>query len=185
MIRVGFMSFLCILLSACKKPDERACLKRSGEKTKRIVNPGDFTSVYLKEHISYIMVQDTTNYVIINGGENLVNFIDCSITNSQLVISNNNKCKFLRYKTGEISVEIHFKVINELIFQGTELLTNRNIWNFDQINIELRDAGGSINLTNFNGNKINIANSHGWGDITLSGSVNYFRVDLEGNGYFD
>jgi hypothetical protein len=185
MEKTPFLLFILLLVFSCKKPDERACLKKSGENTKKIVNPGAFTQVYLKEHLNYVMVQDTTNYVVIDGGENLVGFVDCSIVYGQLVISNNNKCKFLRYKTGKITVEIHFINLTSLVYQGTELLTNRNNWNFDQMSIVLKDAAGSMNLTNFSGNKLNLVNSHGWGDITLDGSVNYFRAEMEGNGYFD
>lgn len=179
--------FLTVFISviSCKKPEDRSCLKKSGENSKKILYPGDFTRLYLKEHLNYVMVQDTINYVVIDGGKNLVDFVDCAIIDNELVVSNNNKCKFLRYKTGKITVEIHFKTIEHIIFQGTEFLTNRSNWIFSQMSIVLKDAGGSMNLTNFTGNTLNLVNSHGWGDITLSGHVNYFRANLEGNGYFD
>jgi hypothetical protein len=185
MNRIYFVIVLLVLIFSCKKAGERACLKNSGKDIKKILNPGEFNRVYLKEHLNYVLVQDSTNYIVVDGGENLVGFVDCSIINNELVVANNNKCKFLRYKTGEITVEIHFKLIEHLVFQGTELLTNRNNWDFNQMSIVLKDAGGSMNLTNFTGNTLNLVNSHGWGDITLSGNANYFRADLEGNGYFD
>lgn len=185
MNKIYFSLILLFSIVACKKPDERACLKRSGDIIKKILNPGEFSRVYLKEHLNYVMVQDTVNYIVIEGGSNLVGFVDCSIIDNELVVSNNNKCKFLRYKTEKITVEIHFREIDQLIFQGTELLTNRNNWNFNQFSIVLKDAGGSMNLTNFTGNTLNLVNSHGWGDITLSGGVNFFRAEMIGNGYFD
>ena len=185
MKKTPYLLFILLLVFSCKKPDERACLKKSGDNTKRIINPGDFSRIYLKEHLNYVMIQDTANYVVVDGGENLVGFVNCSIDGNELVISNENKCKFLRYKTGKITVEIHFINLTSLVYQGTELLTNRNNWNFNQINIDLKDAGGSMKLTNFNGNKLFLYNSHGWGDITLSGSVNSFRAEMSGNGYFD
>jgi hypothetical protein len=185
MNKIYFSLILLFSIVACKKPDERACLKRSGDNLKKILNPGEFSRVYLKEHLNYVMVQDTVNYIVIEGGSNLLGFVDCSIIDNELVVSNNNKCKFLRYKTEKITVEIHFREIDQLIFQGTELLTNRNNWNFNQISIVLKDAGGSMNLTNFTGNTLNLVNSHGWGDITLSGGVNFFRAEMIGNGYFD
>ena len=170
---------------ACKKPNERSCLKKSGNQTKKIINPGDFSRVYLKEHLNFVLVQDSVNYLVVEGGENLIDFVDYSIIDNELIISENNKCKFLRYKTGELNVEIHFKSIEKITFQGTELLTNRNDWNFNHLSILLKDSGGSIKLSKVYGNSINVVNSHGWGDITLSGSVNYFRAEMAGNGYFD
>jgi hypothetical protein len=178
---------ICFIFSllSCTKADERSCLKKSGDSTKLILTPGEFKRIYLKEHIDYVMVQDTINYVIIEGGENLVGFIDCSIIDNELVISNKNKCNFLRYKTSKVTVEIHFKTIENLVFQGTGFLTNRNIWNFNQMNIILKDAGGTMKINNLQGSTINLINTHGWGDIYLAGNVNYFRADLDGNGYFD
>jgi hypothetical protein len=185
MKKTSFLLFILILVFSCKKPDERACLKKSGDNTKRIINLGDFSRVYLKEHLNYVMIQDTANYLVVDGGENLVGFINCTIDGDELIVSNENKCKFLRYKTGKITVEIHFVSLTSLVYQGTELLTNRNNWNFNQMSIVLKDAGGTMDLTNFNGNALNLVNSHGWGDIKLSGSANFFRAEMSGNGYFD
>jgi hypothetical protein len=185
MVRIPLILLILFSIVSCKKAEERSCFKKSGETSKLILNPGEFKRIYLKEHIDYVMVQDTINYLVVEGGKNLIGFIDCSIINNELVISNKNKCNFLRYKTSKITVEIHFKTIENLIFQGTELLTNRNNWNFGQMNIILKDAGGTMMLTNFEGNSLNLINTHGWGDIHLSGNVHYFRADLDGNGYFD
>ncbi len=155
MEKTPYLLFILLLVFSCKKPDERACLKKSGDNTKRIINPGDFSRIYLKEHLNYLMIQDTANYVVVDGGENLVGFVNCSIDGNELVISNENKCKFLRYKTGKITVEIHFINLTSLVYQGTELLTNRNNWNFNQINIDLKDAVPCHN-SNFSDSKLSI-----------------------------
>ena len=75
--------FFLILLPAfiiisCKKPEERSCLKRSGDKTKEIVTTGEFNRLSLMEHLSYVLVQDTVSYVVLEGGKNLLGFVDCS-----------------------------------------------------------------------------------------------------------
>jgi hypothetical protein len=137
------------------------------------------------EHVDYVLVQDTMDFVVLEGGKNLLGFINCLVSNNELTISNENKCKFFRYKHGDITAEIHFVQLSDLVFQGTEVLTNKNNWNFNDLNIILKDTGGSINLKGFNGNYLNLVNTHGWGDVTMSGNVNYFRADLDGNGYFD
>lgn len=180
---IVFLIFITI--SSCKKAEDRSCLKSTGEITSKTIYTGDFSKLYLMEHIEYILVQDTVSFVYLHGGENLLGFINCSVENDELTIKNENKCKFLRYKRGKIIAEIHFTQLSDLVFQGTEMLVNKNNWNFEFLNIVLKDTGGSMYLTNFNGNILNIINTHGWGDITLNGNVNYFKVDLDGNGYFD
>lgn len=185
MNKFWFFITFCFLIVSCEKANERACLKKSGDVTSKILNPGEFTRLYLKEHLNYVLVQDTVTYVVIKGGKNLIDFVECSISENELTISNNNKCKFLRYKTGTITAEIHFKSISYLTYQGTQILENRSDWNFNELIILLKDAGGSMVLSNFHGKSFNLFNSHGWGDITLSGSADYFLADLNGNGYFD
>jgi hypothetical protein len=176
---------LLLLLFSCKKSEERACLKRSGSSAIRIVNPGEFSKLNLKEHLIFVLVQDTADYVVLKGGKNLLGFVEFEIIDKELVITNNNKCKFLRYKTGDIEVEIHFKFIDRVIFQGTEQLTNRGTWNFDNLMFVLSDSGGSMTVKNLVGNSFNVVNPHGWGDVTISGNTNYFRAEMAGNGYFD
>ena len=185
MNKVMITFFLFLITGACKKPEERACFKTSGPIIKKVIYPGEFSKIYLKEHLDYVMVQDTLNYIVLEAGKNLMDFVDCSILENELIISNNNKCKFFRYKKGQINAEIHFKSADRIIFQGTGILSNRANWKFNTIDIVLKDAGGSMQLTNFIGNSLNLINSHGWGDITLSGEVNYFLADMAGNGYFD
>lgn len=185
MIKILQILFVALFVISCKKAADRSCLKASGKIISKTIAPGTFSKLYLMEHIEYVLVQDTISFVQLVGGENLLGFIDCSISSGELTIQNNNKCKFLRYKNGKIKAEIHFLELTDLVFQGTELLTNKNKWSFKSINIILKDTGGSMKLTDFEGNHLNLVNTHGWGDITLSGSVYYFRADFDGNGYFD
>ena len=185
MNKLLFIFIFSISFLSCKKAEDRSCLKSTGEITSKTIYTGDFSKLYLLEHIEYVLVQDTVSFVYLQGGKNLLGFINCSVVDGELTIKNENKCKFLRYKHGKIIAEIHFVQLSDLVFQGTELLTNKNSLYFNNLNIILKDAGGSMNLTNFNGNYLNLVNSHGWGDISMEGKVNYFRADLDGNGYFD
>ncbi len=185
MNKLLFIFIFSISFLSCKKAEDRSCLKSTGEITSKTIYTGNFSKLYLMEHIEYVLVQDTVSFVYLQGGKNLLGLINCSVVDGELTIKNENKCKFLRYKHGKIIAEIHFVQLSDLVFQGTELLTNRNNWNFNYLNIILKDSGGSMNLTNFNGNYLNIVNTHGWGDVTMSGNAKYFRVDLDGNGYFD
>lgn len=185
MIRFLLMLFVTLNMVSCKKTADRSCLKATGKIISKTISPGSFNKLYLMEHIEYVLVQDSISFVQLEGGENLLGFIDCTISSGELTIQNNNKCKFLRYKNGKIKAEVHFTQLTDIIFQGTEQLTNKKTWTFNYLNIVLKDTGGSMNLSGFQGSYLNLVNTHGWGDITMNGSVNYFRADMDGNGFFD
>ena len=164
--------FLCSLYS-CKPPNERNCFKGAGESDSLIVELPHFSKLVLDEYMTFILVQDTVEKVRIYGGENLLNHIVLNTDNSEeIIISNENRCRFLRYKNNEILVYIHFKHLDALIYNGSETLSNDGVLQLDDIQITTTGAAGSINL-NLTANEIYNYNELGWPDITLSGSCDF------------
>lgn len=176
--------FLCSLYS-CKPPNERNCFKGAGESDSLIVELPHFSKVVLDEHMTFVLVQDTVEKVRIYGGENLLNNIVLNTDNSEeVIISNENRCRFLRYKNNEILVYIHFIHLDELIYNGSETLSNDGVLQLDDIQITTTGAAGSINL-NLTANEIYNYNELGWPDITLNGSCNILRSEILGNMYIN
>ena len=91
---------------------------------------------------------------------------------------------FWRYKNNEILVYIHFKHLDELIYNGSETLSNDGVLQLDDIQITTTGAAGSINL-NLTANEIYNYNELGWPDITLSGSCDFLRSEILGNMYIN
>ena len=176
--------FLCSLYS-CKPPNERNCFKGAGESDSLIVELPHFSKLVLDEHMTFVLVQDTVEKVRIYGGENLLNHIVLNTDNTEeIIISNENRCRFLRYKNNEILVYIHFIHLDELIYNGSETLSNDGILQLDDIQITTTGAAGSINL-NLTANEIYNYNELGWPDITLSGSCDFLRSEILGNMYIN
>lgn len=174
-----------LILGSCKKAENRSCFKSIGKVAEKTIELPAFDKLFLKEHIEYILIQDSTDKLVIKGGENLVNFIHWSIDDDQvLFIENNNKCNFLRKLNQVITCEIHFTNISNVQFEGTEPMKSLDTLNVPYFVLMIRDGAGSVNLK-VNSLIINADISHGWGDYTLSGKTDFARIAARSNGFCD
>ncbi len=169
-------------LFACKKAEDRTCSKSYGEVTADERTLTNFTSVFMGPHIEYTLVQDSINKVIIRSGENMVKHIITEVVDGELRITNENKCNFLRsYKKG-VEVELHLVDVNKILFEGTKELSCLNQLNLNQLNFIIRDGAGHVDL-NVLSPKLQVTVTHGWGNFTLHGDVDYLRLEVRSNGF--
>lgn len=182
-MRIALVFLLILPFSACKKAENRKCFKGVGTETTKVLELPTFNKLLLKEHIQYVLIQDSTNQLIIQGGENLVNFIEWSLDGeNRLKIENKNKCSFLRKMSTKLIVEIHYTTIEDIHFEGTESLTNIGELSGNYLSLLIRDGAGSVNL-NINTPLTYADISHGWGDYTFTGKTEYAEIRARSNGY--
>jgi len=179
-----FFSLLVLGLISCSKAEDRSCVKSAGEESTLTIDLESFDQLFLREHLEYVLIQDSTEKVVLKGGKNLLNFVEASVTDGILEISNENKCNFLRSYKKKILVEIHFKSLSNIHFEGTESLTNKDTLEFQWMNVLIRDGAGPVKL-NFNADLIVAVVSHGWGDFTFNGKVNNANLTVRSNGFCD
>lgn len=178
------VQFLLIVVFSCKKAENRECWKSAGsEKTIEIAAPS-FDKMILKEHLKYVLVQDTVEKVVLTGGENLLNFIEVNVVDGVLTMSNSNRCNFLRSYKKKVTAEIHFKSLINLEFIGTEELTNKGTLDLGWFTVLIRDGAGPVKL-DMNAEAIFATISHGWGDFTFTGVANHANLNVRSNGFCD
>lgn len=184
-IRLGNSIVLIIVLVSlfgCKKPEERRCVKSIGEEIVETLVPGDFDRLYLGPHIKFTLVQDTSDFLILKGGKNLLPFIETELVDGRLAITNTNKCNFLRSFKKEIEVEIHFDYIYNIEFNGTLELTCANTVISDYFSLTLDESAGKFNL-DLNASSLRLLVQLNSGNFNISGEVNYLQVQLNGTGF--
>ena len=180
-----YFFWIFLLLGSCKKAENRSCFKSIGKATEKTIELTSFDKLFLKEHIEYILIQDSTDKLVITGGKNLVNFIHWSIDDNQvLYLENDNKCNFLRKLDQIITCEIHFTSLYNIQFEGTEAMKSIDTLISPYFTLLIRDGAGSVNLT-LKSIAINADISHGWGDYTLSGKTDFARIAARSNGFCD
>ncbi len=182
--RIILFLFLVVVLygiHSCKPAKERACFKRSGEIDSLMIELPSFDKLILGEHMRFVLVQDTIEKIRLYGGSNLLNQISIDTDESnEIYISNENRCKFFRYRNNDIIVYIHFIGLNEIVFNGSEELSNQGVLVLEDLKITTLGSGGSVNLY-LSANEIYNLNEAGWPDVTLHGDCTSFRSETFGN----
>ena len=177
------VSLLVFAATACKKPGERSCFKSSGEKTSITLDLPDFNKLQLNKHLKYVLVQDDSCYLRISGGKNLLGFVRWEESESgKIAITNHNKCHFLRDLKAICTVEIHFKDLVDIAYEGSETLTNVDTLQLNMFNLLMLNCAGSVDLT-LNANYISADITESYGDYTLRGHTLDAALSARTNGY--
>lgn len=176
---------MAVAVTSCKKAEDRTCFKKIGKDAELTIALPEFNKLLLREQIEFVLIQDSTDKLVIKGGENLIKHISWSVNSENLLeIKNANKCNFLRKLDKKVKVEIHFTSLYNLHYEGTEPLTSLDTLNTPYFVMMIRDGAGSVKL-NLRAVVIEADISHGWGDYTLSGRTAYARIAARSNGFCD
>jgi hypothetical protein len=173
-----------LLVFACKKPENRTCFKLLGTETTKEIPLASFERLDLREHVEYVLIQDSLDKVVLKGGKNLLNLIEVKSESGLLTIENKNRCGFLRNAKKVVVAEIHFTRLINIRFIGTEPLTNQGTINTDYFTFYSRDGAGDV-ILNLNAIEINAEANHGWCNFTLTGTTQKARICAKSNSYCD
>lgn len=173
-----------LVLIACKKSEDRACVKSAGEDAELEHTVDSFNKLDIGSNFKVILVQDTVEKVIVRGGKNLINFIHLDVTDGKLTIENENKCNFLRSYKHVVEVEIHLINLINVLFKGTKELTCSNQLNLPYLTFEIQEGAGKCKL-NLNCYSLFLGSGFGWGNYEVVGQTNYLKVNFRDNGFGD
>ena len=180
---VIFIGLSLLYSSSCKKPENRTCFKTSGDFSERSVFLGAFNRLDLRERMQFVLIQDSMNKVVIQGGKNLLNLVEVTENDGLVTVVNHNRCNFWR-NYAMPTVEIHFTRLINLNFEGTERLYNQDTLFTDYLTLTLKDGGGTVDLK-VKALDIKAENTYGWGNMVLRGTTQTLRANLMGDGSFD
>ena len=184
-MRSSCLFLLTVLLAfGCKKPENRTCFKFLGPQTTREIPLPYFERLDLREHVEYVLIQDSLDKVVLKGGKNLLNLVEVTSESGLLTIENKNRCGFLRNAKKVVVAEIHFTRLVNIRFIGTEPLTNQGTIQTDYFTFYSRDGAGDVKL-NINALVIDAEANHGWCNFTLTGTTQQARICAKSNSYCD
>jgi hypothetical protein len=172
---LGF-SILILVMFSCKKANERRCYKSHGELDSMVYSlESGIYEFDLGKRIRYRIFQDSSNQVIVRGGENMISFVRPEQSDSTLTIRNQNRCNFLRSKDEYIEVDIYYDTYQRIKCDPTDSLVFMDTISADYLDIYLVDGGGYMRL--------NTLANHLRLDVT--GGVTHFDVAGEAVNQFD
>lgn len=175
---------LGLVVFSCKKPENRTCFKLLGSETTREIPLASFDQLDLREHVEYVLIQDSLDKVVLKGGKNLLNLIEVTVENSLLKIENKNRCGFLRNAKKVVVAEIHFTSLINIRFVGTEPLRSQGTIHTDYFTFYSRDGAGDV-ILDLNALEVNAEANHGWCNFTLTGVAQKARICAKSNSYCD
>ncbi len=177
---------LCILvwgLFSCKK--ENSCLHSVGNIQPEKREVSNFYSLMIESDIDVELIQDTVSFITVISGKNIIPHIETEVKNGQLLISNRNKCNFLRKYDYEKKVEVHFISLTNIEIDGhTGKLYASDTIQADTLYMNIRNAASEIDLT-LKAAKIKIDNHNGVSDLLLKGYSELAYYYHHGYGRYD
>ncbi len=182
-----YLVFILLIVFAfsCKKVEDRTCFKFTGDEIEKTISLDVFHKLKLGAYLEYVLVEDTACFVVLKGGENVVNLVSTEVTSGDLLqIKNTNRCRFLRSSKKHIHVEIHYVNLKEIFYEGSELLKNEGVLTSENLTVILNEGSGSVNL-HVKCGKLNVAAEPSWADYVISGETTEARLSIKGNAYGD
>ncbi len=160
------------------------CFKAVGNQTTVTRQLPPFGRLVVDRNVDVVLVPDTQEYVIVRCGENLVDLIVTEVTDGELLISNNNKCNWVRKLDTPIKAEIHLKSIASLYFKGSGSITNVDTLRSANFKLEAYDASGNVDLVVSNGWN-EVVQHTGNADLKVRGRTTANTAYSGGNGFID
>jgi hypothetical protein len=179
-IKRYFFSFVFLITLSCGK--DSACFKGTGKITKeeRVVS-AEFSSIITANGINIEITQGTPTSLILEGGANLLPYINTEFSDGKLSISSDNKCRLFRDYSIPITVYLTVDNLSKIEYSGQGIITSSTMLCFPDFIFETYNGTGSVQL-NLKSNNIGIIQHTGATDITLSGSTNSLYAYLFGTG---
>ncbi len=175
---------LLVLLSSCKK-DHFFDFAKSTGKMVTITRPvhDNFTKIYLNDDVNLVITQGSDYNIKLEGGENLLSGIETSISDSTLIIRNNNTFNWVRSYDKEITAFVTLPHLLNLQYQATSTVTNTDTIREDSLSVSSTGGSGYIDLIIRTGtSKLSIIN--GSVDMNIRGKTGVNFIFSGGYGPF-
>ena len=171
MIRISLYLFILLLAIACKKANERVCFKSTGiDSVKLIEAEFPIDSLFLNDNLNYLLIPDSNEFIQLEGGAHLIDFIEVLQSAGKIEISNTNKCDFLRSFKEKMTVSIHLKRLNYLEYTGGGNVTTLDTIDAPDFRLRIVDGGGPVHLILESGYLEGVI-TKGYGDFTIQGKT--------------
>ncbi|MGB0887314.1 MAG: head GIN domain-containing protein [Vicingaceae bacterium] len=176
---------LIVLLSLFSCGKDSACFKSTGKiiKEQRLVS-ADVNSITTADNIDIVLTQSITPSLTLEGGANLLPYINTDIEANELNISSDNKCGMFRDYNIPITAYLSLPNVANISYTGQGNITSANKLMYDKLIISSNGGTGNVELE-VDVNEISIQQHSGPADFAIKGRANYSYIYTLGEGWFD
>lgn len=143
---VGYFLLLCIY--GCKKP---GCIGAAGEVQIVTRSLASFDELLLADNINLVLIQAPEEKIIIEAPANMIPNITSGVVGNKLSITNVGDCRWARDPKEKINVQLFFRDLKKLVYQGSGTITNIDTLRLDAFELATDEGAGDIELTVDNG----------------------------------
>lgn len=173
--------FSCLMsLLACKKSEERTCLKLRGEDSERTFKAPFGDTLSLQPYLNYRFEWANQDEWQVKGGKNEIPFVVGLRKEEGYRFSNQNKCRFLRrYDHPEVLLQC--ANIKRLVLNHSEALVIESpIFDSNRVEIMIQESSAETALK-INTQSFDLATVDTYCPIKLKGTSSTVRWLLKGN----
>lgn len=164
------LSILLTILSGCEKDHMFDWTKSTGKITIEYRTVGSFNSLHLSDNVDVILHTDTTPFVRVTAGQNIMDGIITETKSNTLYIRNENRYNWVRSFKNRFTVEIGMAQPEKISYYGSGNVSCHDTMRFDGFTFDCWNGSGTIDL-NLNTNTSNINIHVGRCDIHLMGNA--------------
>lgn len=142
---------LSILVFACDSEDTGDCFQKTGDIIQQEITVASFTKILVNRDIELIVKEGTTQNVIIESGENLLNDVIADVVDDKLILTDNNTCNYVR-DYGITKVYITSPNITEIRSSTQYDISSDGVLTYPSLTLLSEDFGAPDTFTNANFN---------------------------------
>lgn len=165
--------FLIFLITSCDSEDSGDCFQKAGAIEQYEISVSTFSKILVNERVELIIKDGPIEKVILETGKNLFNDVSINVIDNKLIVSNNNKCNFIR-EYGITKIYVTSPNITEIRNSSELTVTSDGALSFPNLTLLTEDwKSDYLNIGDFN---IEVNNTST--RIVSNGISNFF---IEGN----
>jgi hypothetical protein len=166
------------IYAGCQKDHLFDCFKSSGKTISESRDAIAFSNINLRDNVDLLIYPDTTPYIKVTAGDNLLDGIITELNGSTLYIRNDNRCNWMRSLSNKFTVEVGMSDPVNIHYEGSGDITSLDTIRSPEFQLDCYNGSGTITLL-FNCSKTHINNHVGRADYHLSGrsGVSYIYIN--------
>lgn len=173
MRKIFLLIVLVFSFTNCSKDHMFDCLKSTGDDVSEYRIVDNFNKLNLRNNVDIILYSDTTPFVRVTAGGQLISGIITEVDNHTLYIRNENKCNWVRSFSNKFTVEVGMRNPEKIEIYDSGNINCMDTIRTEEFFFESWNASGSIHLL-FNNHKAHISNNIGRADFHAAGKSDVF-----------
>jgi Putative auto-transporter adhesin, head GIN domain len=135
-----------LALLSCADDQWDDCVTSAGPLRTEVRSASPFHTLELAGKIDVILTQDSVDAISVEGGRNLLDQVETSVSDGVLTINSNMICNWVRNLHDRITVHIHCSSLRTIIYTGSGDVSCTNTIAQPTFRVEQRQGSGTLDL---------------------------------------